>query len=110
MSDQRVISEVVACRLGVAARDRRGGFHVRQRAVARAAKEASMRPIPEGAEGVFALTVAPEHLANQFKDAALPPVLATPVMIMMMENAALNAIKPTKGLMSPNGTSEKYEC
>jgi len=24
----------------------------------------------------------------------LPPVLATPVMIMMMENAALNAIKP----------------
>ena len=53
-----------------------------------------MRPIPEGAEGVFALTVAPEHLANQFKDAALPPVLATPVMIMIMENAALNAIKP----------------
>ena len=53
-----------------------------------------MRPIPEGAEGVFALTVAPEHLANQFKDAALPPVLATPVMIMMMENAALNAVKP----------------
>ena len=53
-----------------------------------------MRPIPEGAEGAFALTVAPQHLANQFKDAALPPVLATPVMIMMMENAALNAIKP----------------
>jgi fluoroacetyl-CoA thioesterase len=53
-----------------------------------------MRPISEGAEGVFALTVAPEHLANQFKDAALPPVLATPVMIMIMENAALNAIKP----------------
>jgi fluoroacetyl-CoA thioesterase len=38
--------------------------------------------------------VAPEHLANRFKDAMLPPVLATPVMIMMMENAALNAIKP----------------
>ena len=56
-----------------------------------------MRPIPEGAEGVFALTVAPEHLANQFKDAALPPVLATPVMIMTMENAALNAIKPYLG-------------
>jgi fluoroacetyl-CoA thioesterase len=53
-----------------------------------------MRQIPEGAEGVFALTVAAQHLANQFKDAALPPVLATPVMIMMMENAALNAIKP----------------
>lgn len=53
-----------------------------------------MRPIPEGAEGVFALTVAPQHLASQFKDSALPPVLATPVMIMMMENAALTAIKP----------------
>jgi fluoroacetyl-CoA thioesterase len=53
-----------------------------------------MRPIPEGTEGVFTLTVASQHLANQFKDAALPPVLATPVMIMMMENAALNAIKP----------------
>jgi fluoroacetyl-CoA thioesterase len=53
-----------------------------------------MRPIPEGAEAVFTLTVAPQHLANQFKDAALPSVLATPVMIMMMENAALNAIKP----------------
>ena len=28
------------------------------------------------------------------QDATLPPVLATPVMIMAMENAALNAIKP----------------
>jgi len=27
----------------------------------------------------------------------LPPVLATPVMIMVMENAALNAIKPFLG-------------
>ncbi len=35
----------------------------------------------------------PEHLANRFKDATLPPVLATPVMIMVMENAALNAIR-----------------
>jgi fluoroacetyl-CoA thioesterase len=40
------------------------------------------------------MCVLPEHLANQFKDAMLPPVLATPVMIMMMENAALNAIRP----------------
>ncbi|WP_119460584.1 thioesterase family protein [Rhodospirillaceae bacterium SYSU D60014] len=53
-----------------------------------------MRPIPLGAKGTFTLAVAPEHLANQFKDAMLPPVLATPVMIMMMENAALNAIRP----------------
>jgi fluoroacetyl-CoA thioesterase len=36
----------------------------------------------------------PDHLANRFKDVSLPPVLATPVMIMAMENAALNAIKP----------------
>ena len=53
-----------------------------------------MRQIPLGAKGTFALRVLPEHLANQFKDAMLPPVLATPVMITMMENAALNAIKP----------------
>jgi fluoroacetyl-CoA thioesterase len=53
-----------------------------------------MRPIPLGARGSFALLVQPQHLANQFKDATLPPVLATPVMIMVMENAALNAIRP----------------
>jgi fluoroacetyl-CoA thioesterase len=54
----------------------------------------AMRSIPVGAKGSFTLVVAPDHLANRFKDAMLPPVLATPVMIMMMENAALNAIKP----------------
>lgn len=53
-----------------------------------------MRSIPVGAKGSFGLVVAPEHLASRFKDATLPPVLATPVMIMIMENAALNAIKP----------------
>ena len=53
-----------------------------------------MRPIPVGAQGSFTLVVSSEHLANRFKDATLPPVLATPVMIMAMENAALNAIKP----------------
>ena len=52
-----------------------------------------MKDIPVGAKGQFVLVVRPEHLANQFKDSALPPVLATPVMIMVMENAALNAIK-----------------
>jgi fluoroacetyl-CoA thioesterase len=52
-----------------------------------------MRPIPVGASGRFALVVAPQHLANQFKDEQLPQVLATPVMIMAMENAALNAIR-----------------
>jgi fluoroacetyl-CoA thioesterase len=53
-----------------------------------------MRPIPPGTKGTFTLHVQPEHLANQFKDAMLPQVLATPVMILMMENAALNAIRP----------------
>ena len=53
-----------------------------------------MKAIPVGAKGQFALVVQAEHLANQFKDTALPAVLATPVMIMVMENAALNAIKP----------------
>ena len=45
--------------------------------------------IPLGAKGAFALHVRPEHLANQFKDAMLPQVLATPIMILIMENAAL---------------------
>jgi predicted thioesterase len=53
-----------------------------------------MRTVPVGAQGSFAMVVAGEHLANRFKDATLPAVLATPVMIMAMENAALNAIKP----------------
>ena len=53
-----------------------------------------MRTIPSGALGSFTMVVVPEHLANRFKDATLPAVLATPVMIMAMENAALEAIKP----------------
>src|ERR1700676_1452309 len=52
-----------------------------------------MREIPLGTKGTFTLRVLPEHLANQFKDAMLPQVLATPVMVLMMENAALNAIR-----------------
>jgi len=53
-----------------------------------------MKTLKPGTKGSFELVVAPEHLANRFKDAMLPPVLSTPVMIMMMENAALNAMKP----------------
>jgi fluoroacetyl-CoA thioesterase len=53
-----------------------------------------MRQIPLGAKGTFTLRVLPEYLANHFKDAMLPQVLATPVMILIMENAALNAIRP----------------
>src|SRR5437879_12189955 len=53
-----------------------------------------MKPIPLGTTGTSTLRVQPEHLANRFKDAILPQVLATPVMILIMENAALNAIRP----------------
>src|SRR5580692_2093752 len=53
-----------------------------------------MKSIPVGTAGSFSLVVQPEHLASRFKDGTLPPVLAAPIMIMMMENAALNAIKP----------------
>jgi predicted thioesterase len=53
-----------------------------------------MRQIPLGVKGTATLRVRPEHLANRFKDAMLPPTFATPMMILVMENAALNAIKP----------------
>src|SRR5258706_6173914 len=52
-----------------------------------------MPEIPVGANGAFTLVVAPEYLANRFKDSILPPVLATPLMILAMENPALNAIR-----------------
>src|SRR5207342_3293686 len=52
-----------------------------------------MSAIPVGAKGNVSMIVAPEHLASRFKDPTLPPVLATPVMILFMENAALAAIR-----------------
>lgn len=52
-----------------------------------------MKRLSTGTIGRFTLVVRPEHLANRFKDSILPPVLATPVMIMAMENAALNAVR-----------------
>ena len=53
-----------------------------------------MREISLGTKGTFSLRVKPEHLANRFKDPLLPQVLATPMMVLMMENAALAAIRP----------------
>ena len=53
-----------------------------------------MANIPVGAKGTSALKVQPEHLANRFKDSILPEVFATPVMVLVMENAALNAVRP----------------
>jgi fluoroacetyl-CoA thioesterase len=53
-----------------------------------------MRLVPIGTKAIFSVVVLPEHLANQFKDAILPPVLATPVMLLFMENAALSAVRP----------------
>jgi fluoroacetyl-CoA thioesterase len=53
-----------------------------------------MRSIPIGAKGAFEAVVRREDLASTFKDASLPPVLSTPVMIKFMENAALRAILP----------------
>src|SRR5262249_26864336 len=56
-------------------------------------KRAVMRPVPLGTKGTYSLVVQPFHLASQFKDSILPPVFATPMMVLFMENAALNAVK-----------------
>src|SRR5213593_3025367 len=40
------------------------------------------------------VTLVKPRGANRFKDPMLPQVLATPVMILIMENAALAAIRP----------------
>ena len=52
-----------------------------------------MKPIPTGASGSYRLHVEFRHLANTFKDSILPPVFSTPYLILIMENAALNAVR-----------------
>jgi fluoroacetyl-CoA thioesterase len=53
----------------------------------------AMKSIAVGATGSWALDVRSEHLANGVKDAALPAVLATPVLVAIVENAAFAAIR-----------------
>jgi len=52
-----------------------------------------MQPIPLGTRGHYVLRVESRHLASTFKDSILPPVFSTPYLILIMENAALNAVK-----------------
>ena len=52
-----------------------------------------MKAIPTGARGSYHLHVEFRHLASNFKDAILPPVFSTPYLILIMENAALNAVR-----------------
>src|ERR1700675_1744230 len=52
-----------------------------------------MKPVPVGAKGKFEQIVETKHLASQL-DASLAAVLSTPTMVAMMEQAAINAIKP----------------
>jgi predicted thioesterase len=52
-----------------------------------------MQLISLGTKGRSELVVEGQHLANQFKDMILPPIFATPMMILVMENAALNAVR-----------------
>jgi len=52
-----------------------------------------MRQIPIGAKGTYQLRIDAEHLASS-ANPALPEVMATPIMILMMEQAAMNALIP----------------
>jgi fluoroacetyl-CoA thioesterase len=52
-----------------------------------------MKPIPIGTKGTHAKTVAATDLASHL-DASLAAVLSTPTMIAMIEQAAIEAIKP----------------
>jgi fluoroacetyl-CoA thioesterase len=47
-----------------------------------------------GSEGAFALTVTSAHLANQFKDAILPEVFATPMMVLTRASLRITRLIP----------------
>ncbi|HTW88362.1 MAG TPA: thioesterase family protein [Candidatus Binataceae bacterium] len=50
-----------------------------------------MRQIPIGTKGIYTLVLGIEHLASS-ANPALPEVMATPMMILTMEQAAMNAL------------------
>jgi len=52
-----------------------------------------MKPVPVGAKGKFDQIVEIRHLASEL-DSSLAAVLSTPTMVAMMEQAAIEAIKP----------------
>src|SRR6516164_1531292 len=51
-----------------------------------------MRQVPVGAKGTYEFTVKREHLAETMEP-SLPPVLATAMMSLAMEFAAMDALK-----------------
>lgn len=52
-----------------------------------------MKTVPVGAKGKFEQVVERPHLASEL-DSSLASVLSTPTMVAMMEQAAIEAIKP----------------
>lgn len=52
-----------------------------------------MRPIPVGTKGSYTMTVSRKDLAGTMEP-SLPPVLATCMMSLMMELAAMDAMRP----------------
>jgi fluoroacetyl-CoA thioesterase len=52
-----------------------------------------MKPVPVGAKGEFEQGVETRHLASEL-DPSLAAVLSTPTMVAMMEQAAMEAIRP----------------
>jgi len=55
-----------------------------------------MRDVPAGSKGTFSHTVSDDDLASRL-DATLPAVMATRVMVGMMELAAMDAIRSYLG-------------
>ena len=63
-----------------------------------------MRNVPVGTKGIYTFTVSDQHLANATDptDPILLPVLASKEMILAMEFAAMDAIRP---FLDPGETS-----